>query len=57
MEIYLALQEKREDRDRRRVGCDGGERTLREGVIRRQGIRKQGEGSDGEKNWTCYKVR
>ena len=53
MEIYLALQEKR-DGDRRGIECDGGEGTLREGVIRMQGIRRQGEGSDGEKNWTCY---
>ena len=57
MEIYLAVQEKREDGNRRGVGCDRREGTLREGVIRMQGIRKQREGNDGEKNWTCYKVR
>ena len=44
MEIYLALKEKREDGDRRGVGCDGGEGTLREGVIRMQDIRKWEEG-------------
>ena len=55
--MYLALQEKREDGDKGRVGCDRREGTLREEGIRKQGIRKWGEGSDGEKDWSCYKMR
>ena len=42
MEIFPALQEKREVGDKGRVGCDRREGTLREEVIRMQGIRKQG---------------
>ena len=46
MEIYLVLQEKKEDGDRRSVGCDGEEGMLREGGGREvgaQSIRMNGE--------------
>ena len=51
IETYLALQEKREERDKGREGCDRREGRLGEGVIRMHGVLGWGEGRDGEKIW------